>query len=102
MNWCWNCREELPAWKQPCSVHLSTSAREVELHSLLGWGLGKIVFGTALAASVANKGFVVLTWAILSGDWGNCQASLRYLGKSVNKVNSDNANTKLIEMVRKA
>ena len=102
MNWCWNSQEELPAWKQPGSVLLSISAREVELQFLLGWGLGKTTFSTASAASVASKDFVFLTWTVLSGNWGNCKASLMYLGKSVHTVNSDNTNTKLTEMVRKA
>lgn len=102
MNWCWKWQEELPAWKQPWLVLTSISPRDVELQFLLGWRLGKTIFRATLAASVANKDFVFLTWATLSGNRGNCKASLMYLGKSVNVINSDSAKARLIEMVRKA
>lgn len=67
-----------------------------------GLGFGQDHIQRCFAASVANNDFVFLMWAVLSGNWGNCKASLTYLGKSINMVNSDNTNTKLIEMVRKA
>jgi len=70
--------------------------KEAELRFLLGRSLGKATFSAASAASVANKDFVFLTWAVVSENRGNYKLSLTYPGKSVNMVHSDNTNTRFI------
>lgn len=98
-NWCWNYQEEPPAWKQPC-WHFCPSGQG-RLTCSCSWHGVWVRLGSALFRLHLLLTKILSSWRgqFYLETWGT---ALLYHGKSLNALNSENTNTRLIEVVRKA
>lgn len=99
MKRCWNCQEEPPAWEQPCWDFCPSV--QGQLSCSCSWG------GVWVRPGSALFWLPLLLTKILSSWRGQFfletgGTALLYHGKSLNALNSENSNTRLIEVVRKA